>query len=49
MEAYLRLKNISQEFENKLILKNVNFEISEGEFASISGPVSYTHLRAHET
>ena len=38
MEAYLRLKNVSQEFENKLILKNVNFEISEGEFASISGP-----------
>ena len=37
MEAYLRLENVSQEFETKLILKNVNFEITEGEFASISG------------
>ena len=30
-------------------LKNISLEIPKDKFVVITGPVSYTHLRAHET
>ena len=47
----IQIKDLSFAYEagGKLILKDINTEIGEGEFVCILGPVSYTHLRAHET
>ena len=30
-------------------LKNLDLDIRTGELTVVTGPVSYTHLRAHET
>ena len=57
----LELENICKEYmQGKIpvpVLKNINFSMEEGEYVAIMGPsgsgkttpVSYTHLRAHET
>jgi ABC-type Fe3+/spermidine/putrescine transport system ATPase subunit len=34
----LEIKNIKKSFENKLVLKDINFHVSAGEFLSILGP-----------
>ena len=46
----LEINNLKKTFDNgSPALKGVDLKINKGEFVSILGPVSYTHLRAHET
>ena len=45
----LKISNLKANIDNKSILNGFNLEIKPGEVHAIMGPVSYTHLRAHET
>ena len=48
--AFMSLNGIDVSYDKKKqILKGLNLEVEEGELVSLLGPVSYTHLRAHET
>ena len=38
MTAKLTVSNLNKEFDNKEILKNISFDVKEGEFLSILGP-----------
>lgn len=38
MTAKLTVSNLNKEFDNKAILKNISFDVKEGEFLSILGP-----------
>ena len=41
MKTVLKVENLRKEFGGLVAVKDVSFEIKEGEFV---GPVSYTHL-----
>ena len=57
--AILEVRNIEKHFGRTNVLKDVSFSMEEGNALAIIGssgsgkttllPVSYTHLRAHET
>ena len=52
MSNFIKIENITKKYEkNKTIkvLNDVSFNFESGKIYSIVGPVSYTHLRAHET
>ena len=57
MENIIQLNNVNKWYGDFHVLKDINFEVSEKEKVVICGPsgsgkstpVSYTHLRAHET
>ena len=53
MEYILETKNLKkyygQEPNITRALDGVDVQVERGEFVSIIGTVSYTHLRAHET
>ncbi|URM53245.1 ABC transporter ATP-binding protein [Mycoplasma sp. SG1] len=38
LSSYLEVRNLSKEYDNKIILKGLNFNIKSGEFVSILGP-----------
>lgn len=42
---YLSLKNISKKYKDKEILKNISFDIKEGELVCILGPSGCGKLR----
>ena len=65
-EPVLKVNSLRKEFGGLIAVKDVSFEVGEGEFVGLIGPngcgksttfncisgllpVSYTHLRAHET
>ena len=48
-EPVLRIKNLTKAFGGLVAVDKVNFELPGGDLRAIIGPVSYTHLRAHET
>ena len=45
----LEIKDLHASINGKEILKGINLTVKPGEVHAIMGPVSYTHLRAHET
>ena len=46
--AFMSLKDIDVSYDKKKqILKGLSLDVEKGELVSL--PVSYTHLRAHET
>ena len=45
----LESKHICKNFGPKPALRDVNVTIECGKIVGLLGPVSYTHLRAHET
>ena len=47
--SLIRLENVSLTRQGKTLLSNLNWTVEKGQTWAILGPVSYTHLRAHET
>ena len=35
---YLRIKDVSMKYDNKEVLKNIDFELNEGELICVLGP-----------
>ena len=49
MTNSIEVINLSKKYKDKVAVTNINFKINENEMVGLLGPVSYTHLRAHET
>ena len=45
----IETKDLTKTFDNFTAVDSLNLKIEKGEFFGLLGPVSYTHLRAHET
>ncbi len=45
----LQIENLSKYFGGLAAVSDCSLKIKEGSITGIIGPVSYTHLRAHET
>ena len=45
----LEVKDVSKRFGGLQAVSHVGFDLPEGQILGLIGPVSYTHLRAHET
>ena len=52
-EDYVKLENVSKIYGSKEVkivaVDEISFQIAEGEFVVIVGPVSYTHLKNQKT
>ena len=42
--SYMEISNIEKAFDKNEVLKGISLNIEQGEFVSLLGPVSYTHL-----
>ena len=49
MAKTLSLTDITKDFGGGPVLAGISLDIEPGELVAVMGPVSYTHLRAHET
>ena len=49
MSPIVEVDNICKSFGVAKVLQGVSFTVRKGSVVAIIGPVSYTHLRAHET
>ena len=50
MKPILTAKNLTKSYANGILaLNKVSFTLDQGKVLVVMGPVSYTHLRAHET
>ena len=47
--SIIQTKDVKKWFGDFQALKGISMDVAEGEVLVICGPVSYTHLRAHET
>ena len=49
-EYALEINGLKKVYDNNVeALKGIDLKITKGDFFALLGPVSYTHLRAHET
>ena len=49
MSALIEFQGFNKFFGEAQVLKGIDLSVQSGEVVVILGPVSYTHLRAHET
>ena len=45
----IKLENLKKSFGKTEVIHDLSIDVKDGELIVIVGPVSYTHLRAHET